>query len=140
MVSLTQNVRAHLRFPVGKRNHNLAMTAKSVTAYTSKFLGGNAMKKILAIVLALAMVLSLAACGAKAPAGPKVSVFWYDEADVYLSTVRSELNKALETAGLAYDNQYAGKDQAKQLEQIKTAIAGGTTLQSRMEEARCLCC
>ena len=86
------------------------------------------MKKLIAIVLALAMVLSLAACGAKAPAGPKVSVFWYDEADVYLSTVRSELNKALETAGLAYDNQYAGKDQAKQLEQIKTAIAGGTTL------------
>ena len=88
------------------------------------------MKKIFAIVLALALVLSLAACGAKAPAasGPKVSVFWYDEADVYLSTVRSELNKALETAGIAYDNQYAGKDQAKQLEQIKTAIAGGTNL------------
>ena len=86
------------------------------------------MKKILAIVLALAMVLSLAACGGAKPAETKVSVFWYDEADVYLSTVRSELNKALETAGIAYDNQYAGKDQAKQLEQIKTAIAGGTTL------------
>ena len=88
------------------------------------------MKKIFAIVLALTLVLSLAACGASAPAAneTKVSVFWYDEADVYLSTVRSELNKALETAGLAYDNQYAGKDQAKQLEQIKTAIAGGTNL------------
>ena len=86
------------------------------------------MKKILAIVLTLALVLGLAACGASKHAETKVSVFWYDEADVYLSTVRSELNKALETAGLAYDNQYAGKDQAKQLEQIKTAIAGGTTL------------
>ena len=86
------------------------------------------MKKLIAIVLALAMVLTLAACGASKPAETKVSVFWYDEADVYLSTVRSELNKALETAGVAYDNQYAGKDQAKQLEQIKTAIAGGTTL------------
>ena len=88
------------------------------------------MKKIFAIVLALALVLSLAACGAKAPAAsePKVSVFWYDEADIYLSTVRSELNKALDAAGLKYDNQYAGKDQAKQLEQIKTAIAGGTNL------------
>ena len=86
------------------------------------------MKKILAIVLALAMVLSLAACGGSKPAETKVSVFWYDEADVYLSTVRSELNKALDAAGIAYDNQYAGKDQAKQLEQIKTAIAGGTTL------------
>ena len=86
------------------------------------------MKKILAIVLALALVLSLAACGAKGPAETKVSVFWYDEADVYLSTVRAELNKSLEAAGVKYDNQYAAKDQAKQLEQIKTAIAGGTNL------------
>ena len=88
------------------------------------------MKKILAIVLALVMVLGLAACGAKAPAasGPKVSVFWYDEADVYLSTVRAELNKALDAASIAYDNQYAAKDQAKQLEQVKTAIAGGSNL------------
>ena len=86
------------------------------------------MKKILAIVLALALVLSLAACGGASSEEPKVSVFWYDEADVYLSTVRSELNKALDAAGLKYDNQYAGKDQAKQLEQIKTAIAGGTNL------------
>ena len=92
------------------------------------------MKKIFAIVLALALVLSLAACGAKAPAAAetktetKVSVFWYDEADVYLSTVRAELNTALEAAGVKYDNQFAGKDQAKQLEQVKTAIAGGTNL------------
>ena len=88
------------------------------------------MKKLIAIVLALAMVLSLAACGG-ADAGSaetKVSVFWYDEADVYLSTVRAELNKALEGAGIAYDNQYAAKDQAKQLEQVKTAIAGGSNL------------
>ena len=88
------------------------------------------MKKLIAIALALVLVLGLAACGAKAPAAAatKVSVFWYDEADVYLSTVRAELNKALEEAGIAYDNQFAGKDQAKQLEQVKTAIAGGSNL------------
>ena len=108
------------------------------------------MKKLIAIVLALAMVMSLAACGAKAEAPAanapaanapaaeapkaeaksetKVSVFWYDEADVYLSTVRAELNTALEAAGINYDNQFAGKDQAKQLEQVKTAIAGGSNL------------
>ena len=91
------------------------------------------MKKILAIALALVMILGLCACGAAGEGGAaggdtKVSVFWYDEADVYLSTVRAELNKALEAAGVAYDNQYAGKDQAKQLEQIRTAIAGGTNL------------
>ena len=91
------------------------------------------MKKILALLLALAMIMGLAACGGNqgggnSDAATKVSVFWYDEADVYLSTVRAELNKALEAAGVAYDNQYAGKDQAKQMEQIKTAIAGGTNL------------
>ena len=85
------------------------------------------MKRILAIALALVMVLGMVACAEKNEE-LKVSVFWYDEADVYLSTVRSELNKALEAAGIAYDNQFAGKDQAKQLEQIKTAIAGGTNL------------
>ena len=86
------------------------------------------MKRILAIVLALVMVLGLAACGGTGSKETKASVFWYDEADVYLSTVRAELNTALETAGIKYDNQYAGKDQAKQLEQIRTAIAGGTNL------------
>ena len=85
------------------------------------------MKKILAIVLALVLVVGLTACGG-GEQELKVSVFWYDEADVYLSTVRTELNKALDAAGIAYDNQFAGKDSAKQLEQIKTAIAGGSNL------------
>ena len=91
------------------------------------------MKKIIALALALVMMLGLVACGgnggnAGSDAATKVSVFWYDEADVYLSTVRASLNEALEAAGVAYDNQYAGKDQAKQLEQVKTAIAGGSNL------------
>ena len=91
------------------------------------------MKKLIAIALALVMVMGLVACGSKPADGgnasaTKVSVFWYDEADVYLSTVRAELNTALEAAGVAYDNQFAAKDQAKQLEQIKTAIAGGSNL------------
>ena len=85
------------------------------------------MKKILAFVLALVMLLGLAACAA-GDQETKVSVFWYDEADVYLSSVRTELNAELEKAGVTYDNQYAGKDQAKQLEQIRTAIAGGSNL------------
>ena len=84
------------------------------------------MKKILAIALVAVMLLGMVACGGSDEL--KVSVFWYDEADPYLSTVRSELNAELEKAGIKYDNQFAGKDQAKQLEQIKTAIAGGTTL------------
>ena len=86
------------------------------------------MKKILAIALALMMVLGMVACADTGSGELKVSVFWYDEADVYLSSVRAELNAELEKAGIAYDNQFAGKDQAKQLEQIQTAIAGGTNL------------
>ena len=92
------------------------------------------MKKLLAMLLALVMVMGLVACGSKPAEGgasasaTKVSVFWYDEADNYLASVRAELNAELEKAGIAYDNQFAGKDQAKQLEQIRTAIAGGSNL------------
>ena len=84
------------------------------------------MKKILAILLALVMVLGMTACGGGEVSD--VTVFWYDESDVYLSSVREELNKELEALGITYDNQYAGNDQAKQLDQIKTAVAGGTKL------------
>ena len=84
------------------------------------------MKKILALVLALVMVLGMVACGG--PKEPKISVFWYDEADVYLSSVRTALNAELDKLGVKYDNQFAANDQAKQLDQIKTAIAGGSNL------------
>ena len=62
------------------------------------------MKKLIAIILALTMVLSLAACGGKEDKGStndggaastsatKVTVFWYDEADIYLGSVREALN------------------------------------------------
>ena len=86
------------------------------------------MKKIIALVLVLAMALTLAACGGSGSKETKVSVFWYEESDVYLSSVRTALNKELDALGVAYDNQYAGNDQSKQLDQIKTAIAGGANL------------
>ncbi len=104
------------------------------------------MKKLVALLLVFVMVFALCACGAKeeAPAAPaedaapveeaapasevKVSVFWYEESDVYLSTVRAELNKELDALGVAYDNQFAGTDQSKQLDQIRTAISGGSNL------------
>ena len=92
------------------------------------------MKKILAIALALVMVLGLVACGGNGGNGgeqgsaTKVSVFWYDESDVYLSSVRDALNKELDNAGVEYDNQFAAGDQSKQLDQINTAISAGTNL------------
>ena len=66
--------------------------------------------------------------GETATSDTKATVFWYEESDVYLGTVRTALNAELEAAGIAYDNQFAANDQAKQIDQIKTAIAGGTNL------------
>ncbi|MBQ3090796.1 MAG: substrate-binding domain-containing protein [Oscillospiraceae bacterium] len=93
------------------------------------------MKKLLALALALVMTLGLVACGAPAEeeggaaeSATQVSVFWYDESDVYLSSVRDALNTELGALGVNYDNQFAANDQAKQLDQVKTAIAGGANL------------
>ena len=93
------------------------------------------MKKLIAIILALTLCLSLAACGGNggtnngdSGSATKVSVFWYDESDVYLSTVRDSLNKELDALGVKYDNQFAAGDQAKQLDQINTAISAGSNL------------
>ena len=89
------------------------------------------MKKIIAMLLVAALALGIVACGGsgKAASGTKVSVFWYDESDVYLSSVRNALNKELDALeGVTYDNQFAANDQSKQLDQIKTAVAGGAKL------------
>lgn len=95
-------------------------------------------KKLMALLLCLTMVATLfAGCGgggeeaggeAGGDAGVKATVFWYEESDVYLSSVRTELNAELDKLGIAYDNQFAANDQSKQIDQIKTAIAGGTNL------------
>ncbi len=90
------------------------------------------MKKLISLLLVAAMVLCLAACGGgsgSSSSGTKVSVFWYDESDVYLSSVRDALDKELDALeGIEHDNQFAANDQSKQLDQIKTAIAGGSKI------------
>ena len=63
------------------------------------------MKKILALVLAFVMVLGMVACGGSKE--PQISVFWYDESDVYLSSVRTALNAELDKLGIKY---YGGKN------------------------------
>ena len=99
------------------------------------------MKKLISLLLVLALALSLVACGAKAPAtdapaadapaaadAAKVVVFWYDESDVYLSSVRDAMNKEFEALGITPDNQFAANNQTTQLDQINTAIAGGADI------------
>ena len=90
------------------------------------------MKKLLSLVLAFAMAMSLVACGgseaapeAGAEDEAKVVVFWYDESDVYLSSVRDAMNKEFAALGITPDNQFAANNQTTQFDQIKTAIAGG---------------
>ena len=122
-------------------------------------------KKILALVLASCMALSLAACGGKAdeaaaPASEPetaaqdetdaadqteaeepeqdeeqtaavegdVSVFYYTYGDTYISSVRSALDSALESAGIPYQDYDSNNSQTTQTEQVTTAIAKGTSL------------
>ncbi|NLJ95369.1 MAG: galactose ABC transporter substrate-binding protein [Clostridiaceae bacterium] len=57
-----------------------------------------------------------------------VGVFYYDFADSYISTVRSELDKMLEEAGITYTNYDAAGSQPTQTEAVNSAITGGTNL------------
>ena len=70
------------------------------------------MKKILTVLLSIAMIFTLAACGGGsddnggATTGgsdvEQVAVFWYTFADDYLSTVRAALNNEFNAAGISY--------------------------------------
>lgn len=106
------------------------------------------MKKFLALLLALCMVLSLVACGSTETSTPaaegsaaaegstaaaattegEVAVFWYTFNDTYLSSVRKAMNTALETAGVNYTDYDANNSQTDQTNQIDTAIAKGASL------------
>ena len=91
------------------------------------------MKKILALLLALVMVFSLAACGEAGGEeggnndGGEVAVFWYTFGDTYLSSVRAAMNAAFETAGVNYHDYDANASQTTQTEQIQTAITNGAS-------------
>ena len=108
------------------------------------------MKKALALLLALVMVISMAACGSKttpsttaattpAPAGNeteaqveaselKVGVFYYTYADTYISSVRTALDNELNTLGITYQNFDGNNNQTTQNEQIQTALTDGYNL------------
>jgi len=93
------------------------------------------MKKLLGVLLAVLMVFALVGCsnngggegGEAAPASDAedVAVFWYNHTDAYLSSVRSAMTDAFESAGVSYYHYDANTDQATQTDQIKTAIAKG---------------
>ena len=109
------------------------------------------MKKLISLLLVLAMALSLVACGGKteAPAEEKapeaeapaaeapaeaagidgeIAIFWYTFGDTYLSSVRAAMNEALAAAGLEYHDYDANGSQTTQTEQIQTAITKGAAV------------
>ena len=93
------------------------------------------MKKILTILLSIAMIFTLAACGGGsddnggATTGgsdvEQVAVFWYTFADDYLSTVRAALNNEFKAAGVSYKDYDGNGNQTDQTNQITTALAAG---------------
>ena len=88
------------------------------------------MKKIIATILALTLALTallgLVSCGGN-EAG-EISVFYYTNADTYISSVRTAMNKMLTDAGLKYANYDANGSQTTQTEQIQTAITKGASV------------
>jgi len=95
------------------------------------FIGGKAhmKKKILAMIIVLAMVLSLGVATYAEPApNTKVAVFWYAFSDAYLSTVRAALDADLQAAGIEFQNFDANNNQGTQLEQVQTAVTNGFTV------------
>ncbi len=106
-------------------------------------------KKVMALVLAAAMVFSLAACGGKdsaaetaAPAEAteevaeeaaavsdlNVGVFYYTYSDTYITSVRTALDQQLTDAGITFQNYDGNSNQTTQNEQIDTAISQGCNL------------
>ena len=58
----------------------------------------------------------------------KVGVFYYDFSDVYISSVRTNMDKQLNDMGVKFTNYDGAAGQAAQSEQITTAITNGANL------------
>ncbi len=84
------------------------------------------MKKILAIVLAAAMLMAFAACDDSAGGSElNVGVFYYTYDDAYMSSVRAAIDSELNALGIKFTNYDSQNDQAKQNDLISTAITNG---------------
>ncbi len=86
------------------------------------------MKKLLCLILAVCLGLSLTACRRKDDKGGEISVFYYTYSDTYISGVRAALDKALKDAGLKFNDYDANGNQSSQTEQIDVAISKGAQM------------
>ena len=84
--------------------------------------------KMIAALLVLALTLStLLGCAGKKD-DADVHVFYYTYSDPYISTVRASLDKALDGAGIKYQDHDSNNNQTTQTEQVQTAITKGAKL------------
>lgn len=86
------------------------------------------MKKLLAILLTVALMFSLAACGSSDGKAGEISVFYYTFSDAYISSVRSAMDKLLKDSGKSFTDYDANGNQTTQTEQVQTALAKGSSL------------
>lgn len=89
------------------------------------------MKKIIAMLLVLAMAFGLVACGGNggaAKADGEIAIFWYTFGDTYLSSVRAAMNETLKAGNIQYQDYDANGSQTTQTEQIQTAITKGASV------------
>ena len=85
------------------------------------------MKQIITLLLALALVMGLTACGGSGSSDKgEISVFYYTYSDTYISSVRTSMDKLLKKAGIKFQNYDANGNQTTQTEQVTTAIAKGS--------------
>ena len=94
------------------------------------------MKKILTVLLSIAMIFALVGCSSSSSDeggsdadttsdAEDIAVFWYTFADDYLSTVRAALDAEFDAAGVSYKDYDGNGSQTDQTNQITTAIAAG---------------
>lgn len=83
------------------------------------------MKKLFSALLALTLALCpaiLSSCGGSVG---DVQVFYYTYSDTFITGVRTSLDSALDSAGLAYRDHDGNNSQTTQTEQIQTALTKG---------------
>lgn len=84
--------------------------------------------RIITIIAVIALLISaLCSCSGNKE-NADVHVFYYTYSDTYISTVRSSLDKALNGAGIKYQDHDGNNNQTTQTEQIQTAITKGAKL------------
>ena len=84
--------------------------------------------KFICLLVCLSFLLcALCGCATKKE-DADVHVFYYTYSDPYISTVRASLDKALDGAGIKYQDHDSNNNQTTQTEQVQTAITKGAKL------------